>query len=108
PNPDSRLRAGMSFAVSLNFPGEQYPAVNPLALLWSADGSYVWKFEDGKATRVMAEIVQRNSDGVLVMADLAPGDAIITEGILQLSEGANVTVLDGPGSARTPPAAPQN
>ena len=44
----------------------------------------------------MAEIVQRNSDGVLVRADLSPGDAIITEGILQLSEGAEVTLLDGP------------
>ncbi len=50
----------------------------------------------------MAEIVQRNSDGVLVRADLSPGDAIITEGILQLSEGAEVTLLDGPdGSTAT-------
>jgi hypothetical protein len=33
---------------------------------------------------------------VLVRADLVPGNAIITEGILQLSEGADVTLLDGP------------
>lgn len=96
PNPDRLLRAGMSFTVSVDFPGEEYPAVNPLAILWSAEGSYVWKYLDGKATRVMAQIVQRNSDGVLVRADLAPGDAIITEGILQLSEGATVTLLEGP------------
>ena len=44
----------------------------------------------------MAEIVQRNSDGVLVRADLIEGDAIITEGILQLSEGAEVSLLSGP------------
>lgn len=99
PNPDGRLRAGMSFTVALAFPGEQYPAVNPLAILWSAQGSYVWKYQDGKATRVMAEIVQRNSDGVLVRADLKPGDAIITEGILQLSEGATVSLLEGPDGA---------
>lgn len=96
PNDDRALRAGMSFTVALRFPGEQFPAVNPLAILWSAQGSYVWKYVDGKATRVMAEIVQRNSDGVLVRADLAPGDAIITEGILQLSEGSQVTLLSGP------------
>lgn len=101
PNPDSRLRAGMSFTVSLAFPGEEYPAVNPLAILWSASGSYVWKYLDGKATRVMAEIIQRNSDGVLVRADLKPGDAIITEGILQLSEGAAVTLLEGPDGTGT-------
>ncbi|WP_332698383.1 efflux RND transporter periplasmic adaptor subunit [Devosia sp.] len=96
PNEDGALRAGMSFSVALRFPGEQYPTVNPLAILWSADGSYVWKYDDGKAARVPAEIVQRNSDGVLVRGDLAPGDAIITEGILQLSDGASVTLLDGP------------
>lgn len=98
PNEDHALRAGMSFSVALAFPGENYPAVNPLAILWSAEGSYVWKYQDGAATRVMAEIIQRNSDGVLVRADLAPGDAVITEGILQLSEGTPVTVLEGPGA----------
>ena len=96
PNENNALRAGMSFSVKLAFPGETYAAVNPLAILWSAEGSYVWKYDGGKATKVMAEIVQRNSDGVLVRADLAPGDAIITEGILQLSEGADVTLLSGP------------
>ena len=102
PNDARTLRAGMSFQVALKFPGEQYPTVNPLAILWSADGSYVWKYLDGKATKVMAEIVQRNSDGVLVRGELAPGDAIITEGILQLSEGAAVTLLSGPdGTAPT-------
>jgi len=106
PNEDNVLRAGMSFSVSLGFPGEEYPAVNPLSILWSAEGSYVWKYQDGAATKVMAEIVQRNSDGVLVRADLEPGDAIITEGILQLSEGTPVTVLEGPGAEDTSQAAP--
>lgn len=108
PNPDASLRAGMSFTVTLDFPGEEYPAVNPLAILWSAEGSYVWKYVDGKATRVMAEIIQRNSDGVLVRADLAPGDAIITEGILQLSEGATVTLLEGPDGTAAPAQAAAN
>ncbi len=107
PNEDQMLRAGMSLSVAISFPGEQYPAVNPLAILWSAQGSYVWKYDAGKATKVMAEIVQRNSDGVLVRGDLAPGDAIITEGLLQLSEGTAVTLLDGPdGSAQEAAATP--
>ncbi len=102
PNPDGVLRAGMSFSVAVAFPGETYPAVNPLAILWSAEGSYVWTLEDGAAKKVMAEIVQRNSDGVLVRGDLEAGDPIITEGILQLQEGARVTVLDGPGAEERP------
>ena len=105
PNTDALLRSGMSFTVALSFPGEAFPAVNPLSILWSAEGSYVWKYQDGKATKVMAEIVQRNSDGVLVRGELNEGDPIITEGILQLSEGASVTLLDGPdGSGATAPA----
>lgn len=99
PNLDGRLRPGMSFSVGLDFPGEDYPAVNPLAILWSAEGSYVWKYADGKAEKVMAEIIQRNSDGVLVRADLKEGDPVITEGLLQLSEGALVNLLEGPGGS---------
>lgn len=109
PNPEGKLRAGMGLTVSMNFPGEEYPTVNPLAILWSAQGSYVWKYDNGTARRVMAEIVQRNSDGVLVRADLEPGDAIITEGILQLSDGAHVTLLDGPdGTGAAVASAPQS
>ncbi len=108
PNPERALRAGMSFTVTMNFLGEDYPAVNPLAILWSAEGSYVWKYDDGIATRVMAEIVQRNSDGVLVRADLDRGDAVITEGILQLSEGARVNLLEGPDGSGAESAQVQN
>lgn len=109
PNPDGQLRAGMSLTATMNFPGEQYAVVNPLAILWSAEGSYVWKYQGGVATRVMAEIVQRNSDGVLVRADLQADDAIITEGILQLREGARVTLLEGPdGTGSAVAAAPQS
>ena len=96
-NEDNAVRPGMSFVLALQFPGEQFPAVNPLAIQWSADGSYVWSYVGGKAHKVMAEIVQRNSDGVLVRGDLKPGDAIISEGVLQLSEGTAVTLIDGPG-----------
>ncbi|WP_158625885.1 efflux RND transporter periplasmic adaptor subunit [Arsenicitalea aurantiaca] len=108
PNEDGLLRPGMSFSVELTFPGETFPTVNPLAILWSAEGSYVWKYEEGTARRIMAEIVQRNSDGVLVRGDIEAGDAIITEGILQLSDGAPVRLLDGepPVAAARAPASP--
>ena len=97
PNEDNAVRPGMSFSIALKFPGEQFPAVNPLAIQWSSEGSFVWTYVEGKAHKVMAEIVQRNSDGVLVRGDLKPGDAVISEGVLQLSESAAVTLLDGPG-----------
>lgn len=98
PNDDGRLRPGMSFSVSLGFPGENFPAVDPLAIQWSSEGSYLWKYVDGKVERVPVEIIQRNSDGVLVKAELAAGDQVVTQGVQQLNPGAAVRLLDDAGA----------
>jgi hypothetical protein len=63
---------GMSFEVSISFDGERWPSVDPLAVQWDSAGSYVWKIAEGKAERVDVAIIQRNSDSVLVKADLRP------------------------------------
>lgn len=98
PNDAGRLRPGMSFAVSLTFPGQQFPSVDPLAIQWSSQGSYLWKFVDGKVERVPVEIIQRNSDGVLVKAALAEGEQVVTQGVQQLTAGASVRLLDEAGA----------
>jgi RND family efflux transporter MFP subunit len=99
PNDDGRLRPGMSFSVSLGFPGEEFPAVDPLSIQWSNAGSFLWKYVDGKVERVPVEIIQRNSDGVLVKAELAAGDQVVTQGVQQLTAGATVRLLDEAGGA---------
>jgi RND family efflux transporter MFP subunit len=96
PNGDGRLKPGMSFSVSLSFPGEQFPAVDPLAIQWSSDGAYLWKLKDNKVERVPVQIIQRNSDGVMVKAELKPGDQVVTQGVQQLVAGATVRLLDAP------------
>lgn len=94
PNADSRLRPGMSFSVSMTFPGETFPAVDPLAIQWSSEGAFLWRFAEGTVERVPVTIIQRNSDGVLVSAELAEGDAVVVQGIQQLTPGAQVRLLD--------------
>ncbi|MGY9049002.1 hypothetical protein P775_13225 [Puniceibacterium antarcticum] len=89
-NADDRLREGMAFSVLLHFEGENYPAINPLAVQWSSEGSFVWAVRDGKVQRVAIVIRQRNSDAVLVEADLAPGEQVVTEGLQTLRPGAEV------------------
>ncbi len=91
-NPDDTLRAGMSFSVAVRFPGDDYPTVNPLAIQWSADGSYVWRVEKDKSQKVPVKIIQRNSDKVLVEAALAKGDAVVMEGVQRLRDGGAVRV----------------
>lgn len=110
PNVQDRLRAGMSFQVTMRFPGDPYPAVDPLAIQWDSAGSYVWLLVDGKAERRDATIVQRNADTVLIKADLAEGEQVIVEGVQNLRAGMQVKVLSGqppaqPGAGGEAPAA---
>lgn len=91
-NPADSLRAGMSFGIIMKFPGETYPAVSPLAILWGSDGAYVWQVEDGKARRVPVRIIQRNTETVLVDAEIDSGDMVVTEGTQSVSEGGAVRI----------------
>lgn len=94
PNADGRLRPGMSFSVAMNFPGEQFPSVDPLSIQWSSDGPYLWKYAGGKVDRILVRIIQRNSDGILVEGALQEGDQVVTQGLQQLTAGASVRLLD--------------
>jgi RND family efflux transporter MFP subunit len=94
PNEADTLRAGMSFQVSMKFPGDDYPAVDPLAVQWGSDGAFVWAVRDGKGERVPINIIQRNTDSVLVDAALTPADEVVTEGIHMVRQGAVVNVAN--------------
>lgn len=100
-NPGDTLRAGMSFQVEIRFPGETYPAVDPLAIQWGTDGAFVWAVrEDGTAERHPVRIVQRSTESVLVAADLPEGMQIVTEGVHNVREGREVRIANRPGAGR--------
>ena len=69
-----------------------YPAVSPLAILWGSDGAYVWAVADGKAKRVPVRIIQRNTETVLIDAEIEDGDMVVTEGTQSVSEGGEVRI----------------
>ena len=103
-NPDDALRAGMSFQVEMRFPGDTYPAVDPLAVQWSAEGAYIWSVTDGRAARVPVRIIQRNTDSVLVEAEIAEGQQVVTEGVHAVREGGEVQIArqnDQPAATTT-------
>lgn len=87
------LQSGMSFSVALQFPGDPYLAVDPLAIQWNAEGAYVWRVKTGKAERVRVTIVQRNADSVLVIGDLAVGEDVVIQGVQNLQEQSAVDVM---------------
>lgn len=103
-NQDDRLRAGQAFSVNLSFPGESLPAVDPLAIQWGGDGSFVWVADNGTAQRVLVNIRQRNSDHVIVEGDIAAGDLVIIEGVQNLRPGGEVSIVTGAAQRTTPTA----
>lgn len=93
-NSEDRLRPGMSFAVSMQFGGNEFPSVDPLAVQWDSEGSYVWRVSDGTANRLPIRIVERNVDSILVDGALADGNELIIEGQLGLTDGAEVRAVN--------------
>ncbi|MET0170972.1 MAG: efflux RND transporter periplasmic adaptor subunit [Agrobacterium vaccinii] len=89
-NANDDLRAGMSFAVTMGFTGENFPSVDPLAVQWDGEGSYVWRVKDDKSHKVRVQVVQRNPDSVLVKAELAQDDPVVIEGLQRVREGGTV------------------
>lgn len=106
PNPDDTLRAGMAFRIIVDFTGEAFPSIDPLAIQWGSDGPFVWVIKEGKAERKKVLIMQRNSDSVLVSGDLSAGDMVVTEGVQNLRPGAAVEIrvqeTTGPTEAALP------
>jgi RND family efflux transporter MFP subunit len=92
-NPTDQLRAGMSFGVTVRFAGEKFPSVDPLAIQWDAEGSFVWQVKDNKSVKTRVRIVQRNPDSVLVDAPLSEGDKVAVEGLQRVREGGTVRVF---------------
>lgn len=92
-NASGVLQSGMSFSVSLAFPGDPYPAVDPLAIQWNAEGAYVWRVKNGVVEHVRVGIVQRNADSVLVTGALHEGDLVVTKGVQNLQDKSTVDIL---------------
>jgi RND family efflux transporter MFP subunit len=105
PNANDRLRAGMAFEVGMRFPGDTFPAVDPLAVQWGTEGAFVWAIRDGRAERVAVRIIQRNTDSVLVDAPLTLQDAVVTEGLHAVRDGAEVRIAGRAGETAAPAAA---
>ena len=90
PNKEDVLRPGMSFAVELIIPGQNHPTVPELALQWGKGQSYVWRIKDGKAERVVVDLIKRTKSLILLEGDLKEGDLVVTEGVQRLRPGKAV------------------
>ena len=90
-NSKDGFRPGMSFRVNLSVDGNRFAAIPEAALLWGANGAYVWISENGKAKRIDVEVHQRLRGTILVSGSLEEGDLLISEGVQRLRNGQDVT-----------------
>ena len=89
-NESDLLRPGMSFTIKLYLKGKVFPAVPEISLKWGREGSYVWLIKNSKAEKVMARVVARTNQQVLVDAQIDKDDIVVIEGTQRLREGRDV------------------
>jgi len=85
------LRPGMSFEVRFTIPGRELPEVPEAAIVWGANGAYLWAIEQGRTKQVAVNIVSRGDGTVLVDGPLGQGSLIVAEGVQKVREGTLVT-----------------
>jgi len=89
-NNDDLLRPGMSFRVSADVEGARYAVVPETAVLWGAEGAYVWSVVDATAERIPVQVIQRREGRVLVDGDLGGSAIIVVEGTQRMRTGVTV------------------
>jgi membrane fusion protein, multidrug efflux system len=104
PNPDRRLRPGMMMTVAIETAPRMALAVPELAVIGEGDARYVYVLDDeNRARRVSVRTGQRREGRIEIMEGLEPGQRVVTEGVVKVSDGMTVRVA-GADNAR--PARP--
>jgi membrane fusion protein (multidrug efflux system) len=104
PNPDRALRPGMMLTVSIESASRQGLSVPELAVVGEGENRFVFALgADGRARRVQVRTGARLGGRIEILQGLRPGQRVVTEGIVKVSDGMEVRVAGdrgGGGQAR--------
>ena len=93
-NPEQMLLANAYVTVLLSeAEPRQTLTVPALAVLTNATGDYVYLNEGGKATRRNVTIGAQQEGSVAILKGLKPGDEVVTEGVVNVSEGSTLRIV---------------
>lgn len=96
PNPEDRLRSGMSFVIRVPIGGNRLPSVPSVSVQWQREGAYVWRIDaQDRAEKVYIEVRKRSDTWVLVEGGIVEGDRIVVEGVQRLRPGIAVELRGG-------------
>ncbi|MEJ7934112.1 efflux RND transporter periplasmic adaptor subunit [Sphingobium sp. AN558] len=90
PNPDRALKPGMLLTVGVLSRQRQSLAAPELAVVGDGDNRFLYVVEDHKARRVPVKTGIRQNGLVEILDGVKPGQAIVTEGVVKLSDGVPV------------------
>ncbi|HPM12187.1 MAG TPA: efflux RND transporter periplasmic adaptor subunit [Bacteroidales bacterium] len=91
--PDLKIKSGMSGSVLVAKTNEQKQIIIPASSIVGTNiKPQVYKVQDGKATLSDISISKRIGSKVVVSKGLTNGDVIVTNGFINLFDGANVSI----------------
>jgi membrane fusion protein (multidrug efflux system) len=98
PNPDRALKPGMLLTVAVESAARTSLSVPELAVVGEGDKSYVFVVGEGsKVKRIPVKIGARQGGAVEILQGLKPGQRIVTEGVVKLSDGMKVALAGARG-----------
>lgn len=101
PNPDRKLKPGMLLTVGVETAPRVSLSVPELAVVGEGNSRFVYVIDDGKAKRVEVRTGVRSNGRIEVLQGLKPGQEVVTEGVVKLSDGMKVR-LAGAKNAQPP------
>lgn len=94
-NSDEKLWVGQFVNVSVIYGQNKHNVVLPNKVVRSGvNGSYVFKFSDGKALVALVETGYGDENNVVIESGIKEGDIIITDGFSALTNGMSVKVAE--------------
>jgi membrane fusion protein (multidrug efflux system) len=105
PNTDNKLKPGMLLTVIIEASPRLGLSVPELAIVGEGDSRFVYTIDGGgTARRTAVRTGLRSAGRVEILEGLKPGQKVVTEGVVKLSEGVKVRVA-GAGNAAPGPRA---
>ena len=97
PNPDGMLKPGMLLSVAIETSPRLGLSVPELAVVGEGDSRFVYVVDKGVAKRVQVRTGLRTGGRIEIIEGLQPGQPVVTEGVVKLSDGMKVR-LAGPNA----------
>jgi membrane fusion protein (multidrug efflux system) len=101
PNPDRKLKPGMLLNVAIQGSPRTSLSVPELSVIGEGDQRFVYRLDNDIARRVPVRTGLRSAGRIEVVEGLRPGQQVVTEGVVKLSDGMKVRLPGRPGGAPT-------